>query len=936
MLGDRGTGQTGLIYQLPGLMNATIGRAREVAEMGDVLRRADVRLLTLSGPGGVGKTRLALEVAREQLALYEHGVCFVSLAPLTEPEQVLPAIAHALGVENAPAQPLLPRLKHYLRPRRLLLVLDNFEHVLQAAPSVADLLAATPHLNVLASSRERLRIYGEHEIQVQPLALPDLATPATEGESPAAMQLFVERAQAVQPAFRLNGENWGSVAEICIHLDGLPLAIELAAARTKLLTPAAILERLQHMLSLLTGGARDLPPRQQSLRNTLDWSYALLTADEQRYFSRLGVFLGSWSLRDATAIALPARDKQTTTPSPSDEEREEAALALLTSLVDKSLVRIVDMEGEARFMLLETICEYALDCLERQQELAGARQQHARYYTAFAEEVTGMLHGREQRGALRLLDRAAPNLWGALRWLVTSGDAEGSTCLAAALVDLVSLRGFLSEGRDWFEETLKQEGARDEQRARVLYGAGLVARLRNDLARARERLNEAARMGGARTQALALGELAQLALHQGKYEQARVHAEQGMAILQDDNDRWRPGILNNICGIAAGKQSDFKGAQAYYDKALALLRSAGDLHGQAEVLYNLGGLLWLRGKLRSAQSLFQRSLVLLQETDDRWKQVACLNSVAGLLRVQGHYSEARETFERALHLATAPGHTREQANALEGLGLLALDLGELEEAGRHLRDGLRLARESSYSPGIAQAFCALGHLADDREQPDEAVAYYEQSLDRARRMDDRVTIATALLGLGCALRRLDPARAATTLAHALRLTRELGAGPIFTQALEAQAVLYHEQGQPQLAAQLCAAVEQQREILGMPRAPARRAAYERLVEDLRTNLGPAAFDDLWHRGRNLLPERLLDLSAQPREGDKRPAYPAGLTTREVEVLRLLAHGLSDAHIARELVLSPRTINTHLRSIYAKLGVSSRSAATRFAFEQRLV
>jgi predicted ATPase len=402
---------------LPAQLTPLIGREREIATVKEILQREEVRLLTLTGPGGVGKTRLGLRVAADLIEDFEDGVRFVSLAVIRDPELVVVTIARALELEEAGERSPLERLKAHLREKRLLLLLDNFEHVVETAPAVAELLRACSRLKALVTSREVLHLSGEHEFPVPPLELPDTEHPSDiEALSrKASVALFIQRAQAVEPDFRMTGENAPAVSGICRRLDGLPLAIELAAARTRLLTPQALLTRLHHRLRVLTGGARDAPARQQTLKRTIEWSYALLAADEQQLFRRLAVFVGGCTLEAVVNAA---------------GEPETEVLEGLEALVEKSLLRRVEqVNGEPRLSMLETIREYALERLAMCGEEEDVCSRHARYYLALA--AAPKLTTGEQVARLDRLETEHGNLRAALGWFLDRGETEAALRLGA-------------------------------------------------------------------------------------------------------------------------------------------------------------------------------------------------------------------------------------------------------------------------------------------------------------------------------------------------------------------------------------------------------------------------------------------------------------------------------------------------------------------------
>jgi predicted ATPase/transcriptional regulator with XRE-family HTH domain len=679
-------------HPLPAQLTPLLGRTQDVAAVAGLLRQEHVRLLTLTGPSGVGKTRLGLEVAAILNADYADGVVLVSLAAIRDPDLVASTIGQTVGLRDAGDRPLREHLAAYLRDKRLLLVLDNFEQVLAAASLVVDLLAACPILKVLVTSRAALRVRGEHEFPVSPLALPDPARRpdvTTLAQNPA-VDLFIQRARAVQPDFDLTVANAATVAEICRRLDGLPLAIELAAARVKLLPPEALLARLKRRLQVLTGGARDLPARQHTMRSAIAWSYDLLEAREQRLFRRLAVFAGGGTLEAVAAVCGAGAPGGSTT-------WDGDILDGLASLMDKSLLRRVAGQprsgSEPRFGMLETIREYGLACLAAAGEMPALQGGHATYFLTLVEDAAPRLIGAGQVAELARLEDERDNLRAALRWALDSGEVELGLRLAVALWPFWWVRGHLSEGRRWLEGLLVR-AARGEGTAPVapsaraggLNWAGALAASQGDYRRAVELSEEGLALcreiGDRSGSAFALNSLGTVAQYQGDYERAAAFFADSLALYQELGDRWGRALVLNNLGAVAHYQGDNVRATALYEQSLAIARELGEQWRIATALDNLGEVAHDHGDYERMALLSEESLALRRELGDVWGIADSLNSLGLVMREWGNYERATALYEECLTLYRHVGDRWGSAVCLEGLAAVASAQGQPERAVR--------------------------------------------------------------------------------------------------------------------------------------------------------------------------------------------------------------------------------------------------------------
>jgi predicted ATPase len=662
---------------LPVQRTAFIGREHEAAGLRELLSRADVRLVTLTGPGGIGKTRLALQVAGEIADQFPGGVCFVALSAIGERGLIASAIAQAVGVRESgntsPQETLMEYVGGLSQP--MLLVLDNFEHLVSAAPVVAQILTTGPKLKVVVTSQAPLHIYGEHEFPVPPLALPDpKSIPPLEVLSRLpAIALFVERAQAVKHQFALTTENAPAVTAICARLDGLPLAIELAAARIKLLSPPAMLTRLESRLNLLTGGARDLPARQQTLRNTVDWSYGLLNAAEQTLLRRLSVFSGGCTLEAVEAVC---------------DTRGDLGLDVLdgmASLVDKSLAQHVEqLDKETRFIMLSTIREYALERLAESKDESATRRAHAAYYLVLAEE------GAEDIAAQpEWLDRFEvehENFRLATDYLVKTGDAEWGLRLGAALFRFWETREHLAEGRDAIARLLALEGAaaRPKLRARLLFAAAVLAAAQGDYVSGRplfeESLETCVELNDNRGVAVALNALAVNARDRGELTDASLLFERCLDIWKDLGDPTAIArALSNLASVMK-LQGEYARAFLLYDECLTMFRQVGDGAGVAWTLNYLGDVAREKADLVAARSYCEQSLLEFRRLRDSWGIASALSDLASLSCDQGNNAEARRLYGESIKLFRELGHKRGIARVLECLAVSAASQSSAEQS----------------------------------------------------------------------------------------------------------------------------------------------------------------------------------------------------------------------------------------------------------------
>lgn len=801
-------------HNLPAEMSSFVGREKQVAHV--VQRLETSRLLTLTGPGGVGKTRLALTIAHEVLPHHRGGVWLVDLSRIADPSLLGLTIASTLGVKQRPGQSVAAALTAATGQKRLLLVLDNCEHLVEECAELASvLLRSCPNLRILATSREILHVPGETRWQVPPLSIPESASIAPEEalRTSEAVQLFLERARAVVPSFVVTPDNYAAVAEVCIRLDGLPLALELAAARLNVLEPREIVARLDARFRLLDKAPRTAPSRHQTLRAVLDWSYGLLTPSERTLFTRVAVFAGGWDLEAAAAVC-----------SEGDVGSSDV-LDALTRLVEKSLVTVTADAGP-RFRLLETVRDYAWDCVGASDEADRLRERHAAYFLDFAKRLgtEASATGPEAVRALEQLRREEANLRDALSWAADTGNGDVALRMAGALAEVWYRLGSFGEGRHWLSLVLAMPGASapTSERAWALDGAGW------------------------------------LAVCQGDYATALAMNEECLGIARGFRDPLLQSRALINLGVAAIWRGEYATARELLQEAHAHTRGTGDRIGTAMALMDISWLELNLGDYRAADAQIDELLALGQSLRSTWVTAAALTLSGSAAFARGELALARKLLDESLIAARASGDLRFIAVSLDALGNLALAEGDADSAGASLRESLQIRRD-------------------------------------------------------------------------------VGAWPEFAVSLESLAEVQAAVGQWQRALHVFAAATGQRKLLAAPQTERQHAAAQRWLARARAVLGDQSFDAALAAGRtmaldDLLSDALTGAGAMPTGSSRLTSVRSvgPLTSREREVVALVACGFTNKQIARELVITERTAENHLRHIFDKLGAATRAQVAAWA------
>ncbi len=794
-------GEVAPALSLPTYLTSFVGRGREMERVRGLL--AASRLLTLTGPGGSGKTRLSAEVARRAASEFAQGVCFVPLEAISDPQLVASAMARALEIAEVPGKPILETLKDALKARRILLVLDNFEQILDAAPVVGEVLSACPGVVVLVSSRAPLQLAGEQEYPVPPLDIPSLdesvSPEALDGHS--AIQLFVDRARKARPDFALTRDNARAVAELCVRLDGLPLTIELAASRVKLFPPHVLLKRLAGRLDLLKAGSRDRPARHRTLRQAVAWSYDLLDDSAQRCFRRLAVFAGGWTLEAAEALCEEICDDTDTFES-------------LASLSDQSLVcRVETTGGEPRFTMLESIRAFGRESLVEMGEADDAARNHAEYFLRLAERAEPELTGAGQAEWLDVLEREHDNFRAVFTWAAQSGNGEIGVRLSAALWRFWIARGYIHEGWPRMEAILEQRTAGESviTRIRALNGLGTLYHYHGHMGKAHKVLTECLDLARSQSDrkgiALALNNLSWVSVWRADYPLARTLSEESLVLNEELRETRGVALALNNLGWVANMVGNYHEARSYHERSLAFRRQIGDQRGIGFALLNLSWAECFHGNLELAASLVDRAFEILLPLNDNILIGWGLINRGRIERAGGDLKRASEVLEEGLAMWSAGSARAILVWTETMLGAVLLERGQQDRGRQLLSAGMRAWEETEFPWGIALAKYEQGHVGEP-----------------------------------------DLRRASALLLESLGIREEIGDRRGMAECLEALALVDRDETSAEKATAFLAAARSIRDRIGAEPAPQMKKRLEQRYGELEFILGPEAFERAQDRG----------------------------------------------------------------------------------------
>ena len=904
-------------HPLPRELTSFVGREEDAVTVADLVAASP--LVTVTGPAGMGKTRLALHVAGRLDGEFTEGVRLIELAliPVSEDsDTVAEAVASALDIRVEAGRTYTDVLTARLGTLSVLLVLDNCEHVsLATATLVGQLLSACPGLKFLCTSQQPLGIPGEQVWPLGPLSLPG---PGNSGAGSDAVALFHARAKAVNPGFVANSQGADAVAEICRRLDGIPLAIELAAARTAVLSPVEIAEHLDERFSLLARTGLAVTPRHQTLQSALEWSYDLLPSTEKALFRRLSVFAGGAGLNAVREVCV------------GGEVAPEAIVDLLAALVSKSLVVADTGRSRSRYRLLETIRAFARDRMDEAGESFEIEERHAACFLAVGEKSWHRVLMADQRQGADALEQEHDNLRAALGWLLTDGDPRVALRLASALTPFWKARGHFREGRDWLERAVAAAGtkAASPLRVRALWGLGLLSMLQGDLERATSALEgsleHARRQNHDRAAMEALNLLAFISIFTSDPRTALPILEESVTMARQQNDAGSVITALFLCGRARLFSGDTEAAEAAFQECREIGHSIGE-GDDSDGLIGLGMVAVSRGRHSEAAELFTQVLPMVVEVDEKFDTALVRSFLGELAWRRGDLDEARSQLGEGLALARSMGAPYPMARCLAHLGRLAGAEGEHGSAVRLTEEAIDAARRARFSYALVRCLHARADVERSAGDLDAARAVYEEALAVGTEAGDRVGMAHTLRSLGTLARlRGDYGGAVSMLLDALDLhVATLDVGGV-ADTLEGLAGVAGVQDRAAHAARLMGAAAGLRKANGSVRSPVDAAGYQADVKVVKAGLKAAEVKEAWAQGAALSFDEAVALGNRSRGGRKRPTVGwEALTSTERQVVDLVVTGLSNAEIAERMFVSPRTVQGHLSRAFSKIGVSSR-------------
>jgi len=899
-----------------------LGREPVLAKLGGWLEGS--RLVTLAGPPGIGKSRLGVELAHRVAGDYPGGAWLVELAPVSDGELVPAALAAAMSISEEPGRDLTETVVGRLGSGRALVVLDNCEHLVDACAELSDgLLRGCPELRIIATSRETLAVAGEQVCPVPPLEVPPPRDANSDGDSGLAVRLlgfesvklFVERAQAAKPGFALDRDSAGAVGEICRRLDGIPLAIELAAARVAMLTAREVAGRLDDRFGLLIGGSRSDLPRHQTLQAAVDWSYDLLDRDEQALLARLSVFAGGFTLEGAEAICA------------GEGETRGEVLETLGWLVSKSLIGADTANSRGRYRMLETIRAYATDRLVERPDASGCAEAHARYYVDLAERAEPEFVGPKQEAWFERIEGEHENVREAIRWCVGHDRAEWALRIAGALVLFWRVRCRFKEGRGLAHAAVEAgKGGGTPSEAKAQWGAGFLAHMAGDEHDAVRWLQESLAtfrdLDDLKGSARALLVLANCRQFQAD-PTAQSLLDESAALAREADDSWCLAHALALTGFEYASCNQLPAARARFEECLTVARRAQDAQGLRFGLLGLGRVALLQGDYDSAEALLDEAIIVARGLRENYVRATALTFLGELALARGDYHRAADLHDEATSLMQGMGLPGATVDSALLRAKVAQATGDRLAARRGFEQALLLAGDDRTLVGGLQG---IGEMAVEDGDSGKGQALLEQARAVALSIDDKHGVAQANHGLGRLARAGGDIEEAGSLhVAALDLQRQIGDAPGIASSLEAVAGLTAAAGRHAAAARLFGAATAMRDSGGYARAPSECLGYRADVVRAREGLSPSEVEAAFAQGAGLSTDAVIG-EATKRRGRRRSAGHgwASLTPSERQVAALAAEGLTNAQIAERLFIAPTTAKNHLAHIFAKLGIARRS------------